>query len=238
MRYERQILMSEVGLAGQKKLKEARVLVVGAGGLGCPVLTYLTCAGIGNLRIVDQDIISESNLNRQFLYGSNQIGQKKVDVIKERLHMQNPDIQIETYSERLTVENVEAILNNIQVVVDCVDNIETRLLLNKYCILKNIPLIEAGIQGFYGFVTFITKKSACLKCIGVAENTKSYAPIPVIGVTAGVVGALQANECIQYILGVNETLEGYLLQYDGKEQKIEKIKVDRDPKCSVHIINN
>jgi len=237
-RYSRQLLLDEVGEEGQKRLKEASVLVVGAGGLGCPVLTYLTCAGVGYIRVVDHDIISESNLNRQFLYGPIDIGKGKAHTVKEHLLRQNPEITIDAIQERVSLENVERLLDGIQIVVDCVDNIRTRLILNRACLEKSIPLIDGGVEGFYGFATVITRDSACLECMGFIEG-KPTGPAPVIGITAGVIGMFEANECIRMLLGFTSELNGKYLQYNGKKQTIQKIEVKINPNCSVHnaIIN-
>lgn len=233
MRYERQLLMKGISYSGQENLKNARVLVIGAGGLGCPVLTYLVCAGVGYIRIVDNDVISESNLNRQFLFGESDIGKEKATTAKKVLNVQNPEIIIEANVQRVANENVDILLESIDIVVDCVDNIETRLIMNRTCIRNNIPLIEAGIEGFYGFVTIIRRETACLECMGFyeGENNKTS---PVIGVTAGVIGSLQANECIKMILGLDSDLNGKLLEYDGLNSTLEKIEVLKSPDCSVH----
>jgi len=233
MRYERQLLMKEISYSGQENLKNARVLVIGAGGLGCPVLTYLVCAGVGYIRIVDNDVISESNLNRQFLFGESDIGKEKATTAKKVLNVQNPEIIIEANVQRVTNENVDILLESIDIVVDCVDNIETRLIMNRTCIRNNIPLIEAGIEGFYGFVTIIRRETACLECMGFYEGETNKTS-PVIGVTAGVIGSLQANECIKMILGLDSDLNGKLLEYDGLNCTLEKIEVLKSPDCSVH----
>lgn len=233
MRYERQLLLKEISNSGQDKLNKAKVLVVGAGGLGCPVLTYLVCAGVGNIRIVDNDVICESNLNRQFLFGEFDIGKEKSKTAKNVLNSQNSKVKIEAITQRVTEENIDNLLENIDIVVDCVDNIETRLVMNKACIGKNIPLIEAGIEGFYGFVTIIRRETACLECMGFYESkTKKIAPV--IGTTAGVIGSLQANECIKMILGLDSELNGNLLEYDGLNATLEKINVLKSQNCSVH----
>ncbi len=233
VRYERQVLMDEVGYDGQKKLKDARVLIIGAGGLGCPVLTYLACAGVGFLRIADNDVVSESNLNRQFLYGPHCIGKEKALTAKESLIRQNPNIKIEALFERVNEDNAERMLNGVQIVVDCVDNAETRLIMNRACLYTDIPLVEGGVEGYYGFATVVKKEFACLECMGYrAEDTR--ATVPVLGVTAGIIGMIQANECIRLILGLEPALYGKILQYDGHHATMRQVDVKIDPNCGAH----
>ncbi len=233
MRYERQILVDEISHQGMNKLKKARVLVIGAGGLGCPALTYLVCAGIGYIRIADDDTVTESNLNRQFLYGSSDIGMGKASCAKKVLNKQNPDVEIEVISERVSADNIYRILNDINIVVDCVDNIKTRLIVNDACLNKNIPLIEGGISGFYGFLTAITRETPCIECMGFFDN-ESNSPAGTLGATAGVIGCLQATECIKMILDIKSDLLGYMLQYDGIGMSFDKIKVSINPECNAH----
>ncbi len=232
-RYSRQLLMEEVGEAGQEKLKNAKVLVVGAGGLGCPVLVYLACAGVGFLRVIDHDIISESNLNRQFLYGPEDIGKAKALTAKKQLLRQNPDIEVDAVHAELTEANIAQLLEDIDIVVDCVDNITTRLILNSACLERGIALIEGGVEGFYGFAAVIDRSTACLECMGFYED-QSSGPAPVIGITAGIIGMLEANACICCLLGHQAELLGHILQYDGIKQTLRKVKVKINPCCGVH----
>ena len=160
MRYERQRMMKEIGDSGQEKLSKSTVAVVGCGGLGSPALTYLACAGIGKLIIIDCDEVSETNLNRQFLHGRKDIGRPKVVSAKEKLLDMNGEIEILAVHENLTPENVGRIIEGADVVVDCVDNIETRIFLGRECLKKNIPLVEAGVQGFYGWVMSVGREAA------------------------------------------------------------------------------
>lgn len=235
MRYKRQQLMGQIGDEGIEKLNQATVVVVGSGGLGSPVLTYLACAGIGKLVIVDCDVVNESNLNRQFLYGDQDIEKEKIPLALKRLKELNSTIQYVGIQERLTDKNVDGIIENADVVVDCVDNIATRILVGRACLAQNIPLVEAGVQGFYGWVISIGRKTACLECMGY-ENAVMNPPIPIIGTTAGVIGSLQANECIKIILGMKETLFGRMLQYDGLDNSLECIEVKKQENCKAHQI--
>lgn len=233
MRYERQIMMKEIGDIGQEKLSQSTVAVVGSGGLGSPVLTYLTCVGIGKLILIDCDEVSLTNLNRQFLHGTKDIGRPKVVSAKEKLLNMNGEIEIMEIQEKMTTENVERMIIEADVVIDCVDNIETRILLGRACLRLNIPLVEAGVQGFYGWVMSIGRESACLECMGF-EDLNIKRPIPIIGTTAGVIGTLQANECIKIILGMDGTLFGTMLQYDGISGSIDRIDLQKSDACKAH----
>jgi len=233
MRYERQRMMAQIGEKGQEKLKAATVVVVGCGGLGSPVLTYLTCAGIGKLHLIDFDVVSASNLNRQFLYTSQDIGRSKVDCAKEHLQQLNEDIEVVGFHEKIRPENIEHLIESATVVVDCVDNLETRMVLGRACLKKDIPLVEAGVEGFYGWIMSIGRATACLACMGF-DQMKPSRPGPIIGTTAGVVGTLQANECIKIILGMEGTLFGRMLQYDGINGSLDAIALQKSHTCSAH----
>lgn len=233
MRYERQRMMKEIGDKGQEKLRRATVAVVGCGGLGSPALTYLACAGIGKLILIDGDEVSETNLNRQYLHGAKDIGRAKVVSAKEKLLDMNGDIEIVGVQEILTLENVGRMIHGADVVLDCVDNIETRILLGRACLGKNIPLVEAGVEGFYGWIMSISRETACLECMGL-ENMSIDRPVPIIGTTAGVIGTLQANECIKILLGMEEVLFGTMLQYDGLSGSIDHIDLQKSDSCKTH----
>lgn len=232
-RYERQIAISQIGLEGQKKLQEAKVLVIGAGGLGCPVLTYLTCSGVGDIKVIDEDVVSESNLNRQFFYNMEDIGKAKALVAVEHLKKQNPDIEICGEVIRVTCDNVKRLVRNVDVVVDCVDNMETRLIMNEACLAADVPLVEAGIQEFYGFVTVVDRDHACLECMGF-QNQVAKKITPTIGATAGVIGSMQALECIKIILGDLSVAYGKMLQYDGILGILDSIEIYPSKCCRFH----
>lgn len=233
MRYERQMLMTQIGQDGQKKLEQSTVTVIGAGGLGSPVLTYLTSAGVGTIRIVDCDVVSESNLNRQFLHNTEDIGKLKILSSKEKLSLLNPNVNFITINKRLDMDNVEEIVTGSDVVVDCVDNIPTRINTAQACIKLNIPLVEGGVCGFYGYVMDIGRHFACLSCLGY-DKVKPKTPVPVLGVTAGAIGCMQANECIKLLLGIGEPLYGRLLNYDGLSGTWEELQVEMADNCPVH----
>ena len=232
-RYERQKMLTQIGSIGQDRLKSARVTVVGAGGLGSPVLTYLTMAGVGYIRVIDHDTVSLSNLNRQFLHIETGLGSKKAESARERLRHLNSELQIEAISEKLTEKNVFSLFENSDVVIDCVDHIGTRLIVNEACLEMGIPLVEGGISGFYGFVTAIDREHACLCCLGYDKKAKEP-EVPALGATAGVIGSLQAMECLKIILKCGDILFGRMLQYDGLECCFDEIPVRKREDCEIH----
>lgn len=233
MRYERQLMMPEIGEAGQQRLKDSQVTVIGAGGLGSAVLTYLTCAGVGTIRIIDSDVVSETNLNRQFLHETANVGKLKVQSAKENLMRLNPEVTLILCSEKLDKSNAQRLLSGSAVVIDCVDNIGTRVAAAEACISLDIPLVEGGIHGFYGYAMTIGRESACLSCLGYDTAAKKEA-IPALGATAGVIGSLQASECIKLILGVGEPLFDRMLHYDGLTCTFDIVDVNKSDDCPVH----
>lgn len=232
-RYKRQISMPQIGAEGQKLLQKSTVAVVGAGGLGAPVLTYLAAAGVGNIRIIDKDIVEESNLNRQFLYSAEDIGRKKAEAAKEKLEKQNPQIKVTAFSEEFTEENGGELLYGADVVVDCVDSVKTRIAVNKICLLFQMPLVEGGICGFYGYVTSVFQNSPCLECMGYTQEMEQK-EIPSIGAAVGVIGSLQAVETLKILLGKGEPFWGRILQYDGLDGSFDEIRVKKKESCSLH----
>lgn len=232
-RYRRQMMLPQIGEKGQRLLQNAHVTVIGAGGLGSPVLTYLAEAGVGHIRCIDDDVVSVTNLNRQFLHGEEDIGKLKTDSAKETLSGMNSTVQIETRACRVNDQNVRELIKNSTVAVDCVDSITARLSVNRACLEMGIPLVEGGISGFYGFVTAIRPEDACLECMGYHEGMDEET-IPALGVTAGVIGSLQANECLKIILGTGEPLYGRMLQYDGLSGCFDEIEVVRSETCALH----
>ena len=223
-RYERQLIVSQIGEEGQKKLKKSRVTVVGCGGLGSPVLTFLALAGVGNIRLIDCDVVSLTNLNRQFFYEEADIDEVKCEKAAEFLKKRNPQIILEPIHEKLTEENALELLKDSDVVVDCVDRIAARRIVGWACNRLSVPLIEGGIHGFYGYVLPINPgKSACLQCMetGVVKET---IPVPAIGAAAGVIGSLQAAEALKILLGLPVSY-GTMLQYDGIYSEFEPIPV-------------
>jgi molybdopterin/thiamine biosynthesis adenylyltransferase len=233
VRYGRQLLIPQIGKEGQKKLEQSTVSVIGTGGLGSPVLTYLTSAGVGTIRIIDDDIVSESNLNRQFLHNTKDVGKLKILSAEEKLSSLNPNVKLVLFNERLEQDTAEEFLAGSDVVVDCVDNIATRMTVAKVCMKLDIPLVEGGIHGFFGYVMDIGRDYPCLSCLGY-DNVKPKTPIPVLGVTAGVIGCMQANECIKLLLGIGDPLFGRMLSYDGLSGTWEEILVKKSEACPNH----
>lgn len=233
MRYERQLLVPQIGDSGQEKLKKSKVVVIGAGGLGSPVLTYLVSAGVGEIKLADGDIVSESNLNRQFLHHTEDIGRKKVLSAKEKLAALNPDVLLNIFDQRMESDTIRDFISGADVVVDCVDHIETRMMVAAACLQLDIPLVEGGVCGFYGYVMVIGREYPCLSCLGY-DTVKQKTPVPVLGVTAGAIGCMQANECMKLLLGIGEPLYGRMLNYDGLSGTWEEVRVEKSLHCALH----
>ncbi len=232
-RYDRQIMIYGFGEAGQEKLKKAKVFLAGVGGLGSPVAIYLTAAGIGTLRIADHDKVELSNLNRQVLHWEENIGQRKTDSAADKLRKFNTGIKIETIAETITEANISQLVGDSDLIVDAMDNLPTRYLLNRTAIEKGIPFFHGAVYGFEGRVmTVLPGKTACLNCLyhGASVPKEKF---PVIGVTPAVIGCIQATEVIKYIVGLGELLTNRLLNYDALQMKFSEFKINRDPNCEV-----
>ena len=228
-RYERQIIIPGWTKVGQEKLKKAKVLVAGAGGLGSVILTYLAVVGVGRIKIIDGDKVELSNLNRQVLHTDRDIGRDKVDSAKEKLELLNPDIKVEAIKELITENNVFDLVGDYPI-VDAMDNLPTRLLLNRVAVKKNLPLFHGAVYGFEGrATTVIPGKTSCLKCL---YQDVMPGKIPVVGVTPAVIGCIQATEVIKYFLSIGELLTDRLLIYDGLSMRFSEVKLKKDPKCS------
>ena len=230
-RYDRQIIIKGFGKEGQEKLKRARVVIAGSGGLGSPSSIYLAAAGVGTIRIVDHGSVELSNLNRQVLYWDEDIGRKKVVSAIGKLKRLNPEIEIEAMEETITEANVSRLVAGFDLVVDAMDNLPTRYLLNKAAVDRNIPFFHGAVYGFEGrAMTIIPSKTACLECIyhGATIPEEKF---PVIGVTPAIIGCIQATEVIKYIVGIGELLTNRLLVYDGLNLKFTELKVKKDPNC-------
>ena len=229
-RYDRQIMIADIGEKGQEKLKRARVFIAGAGGLGSPAAIYLTAAGIGKICVVDHDIVELTNLNRQILHWEKDIGKKKVSSAREKLKKINHEVKVEAIEETITEANVFQLIAGSDVIMDAMDNLPTRYLLNKAAIEKNIPFFHGAVYGFEGrAMTIIPGKTACLRCVYRGDIPKEK--FPVIGVTPAVIGCIQATEVIKYIVGIGELLKNRLLIYDGLDMKFTEFKVKKDPQC-------
>ncbi len=229
-RYDRQIMIGGVGEEGQEKLKQAKVFIAGAGGLGSVTTTYLAAAGIGVIRVVDHDKVELNNLNRQVLYWDEDIGKKKVVSAQQKLERLNPMVRIEAIGERITEANVSQLVVGFDLIVDAMDNIPARYLLNKAAVAKSIPFFHGAVYGFEGrAMTIVPGESACLRCAyrGAIPEEK----FPVIGVTPAVIGCIQATEVIKYLLGIGQLLTNRLLVYDGLNMNFTEFKLKRDPNC-------
>ena len=235
-RYQRHLLLPEVGEEGQMKLLDAKVLLLGAGGLGSPAALYLAAAGVGTLGIVDMDVVDESNLQRQILHSMDRIGERKVDSAKKTLVGLNPDVNVVTYDVRLGADNVLDVIDGYDVIVDGTDNFPTRYLVNDASLLKKIPVVHGSIFRFEGQATvFAPYVGPCYRCLipepPPPELAPSCAEAGVLGVLPGIIGSIQAMEAIKVILGLGDPLVGRLLAYDAQEESFRTFKVGRDPSC-------
>ena len=235
-RYQRHLLLPEVGEEGQQKLLDAKVLLLGAGGLGSPAALYLAAAGVGTIGIIDMDVVDDSNLQRQILHNLDRIGDRKVDSAKKTLTLLNPDIDVVTYDTRLGADNVLDIIDGYDVIVDGTDNFPTRYLVNDASLLKRIPVVHGSIFRFEGQATvFHPYVGPCYRCMipepPPAELAPSCAEAGVLGVLPGIIGSIQAMEAIKLVLGLGDSLAGRILSYDSMEQSFRTFKVRRDPQC-------
>jgi molybdopterin/thiamine biosynthesis adenylyltransferase len=235
-RYHRHILLPEVGEEGQQKLLGAKVLLLGAGGLGSPAALYLAAAGVGTLGIVDMDVVDASNLQRQILHNMDRIGERKVDSAKKTITAINPDVDVVTYDVRFGADNILDIIDGYDVIVDGTDNFPTRYLLNDASLLKRIPVVHGSIFRFEGQVTvFDPYNGPCYRCLlpepPPPELAPSCAEAGVLGVLPGIVGSIQALEAIKLILDLGDPLRGRLLAYDALDETFRNFNVRRDPNC-------
>ena len=238
LRYSRHLTLPDVGLEGQSKLGAARVLLIGAGGLGSPVGLYLAAAGVGTLGIVDFDVVDRSNLQRQILYGTSEIGTRKTVAARERLHDVNPHVQIEPFGERLTSANALDILGGFDIVVDGSDNFPTRYLVNDACVLLGKPDVYGSVFRFDGQVSvFAARQGPCYRCLysepPPPDLVPSCAEGGVLGVLPGIIGSLQALEVIKLIVGFGDPLIGRLLLFDGRKMQFRELVLEKDPDCPV-----
>jgi adenylyltransferase/sulfurtransferase len=231
-RYHRHIVLSEIGIEGQLKLSKAKVLVIGAGGLGCPVLQYLTAAGIGTIGIIDFDQVTESNLQRQVLYGKSSLGKNKALAAKKRLLDLNDTITINAYPEKLTHQNAESLFSLYDIVVDGTDNFESRYLINDTSLITDTPLVYGGIFKFEGQVSvFNYQQGPSYRCLFPNPPEKDSIPncseVGVLGVLPGIIGSLQATEVIKIVLGLGDILSGKVLYYNALSTRMWTINLER-----------
>lgn len=236
LRYRRQLILPEIGIEGQKKLNNAKVLVIGAGGIGSPLLLYLAAAGIGHIGIFDHDVVELTNLNRQIIHDSSKVGVEKVHSAKQVLEQLNPNIQVDIYESKLERELALSVVKEYDIIVNAVDNLETRYMLNDVCVELRKPLIEGSIFHFEGQIMFISPEDdgACYRCLypEPLEQPKKQ-EFGVIGVTPGFVGVLQAMEVIKYILQIGASLKNRLIYFDLLSTKIQEIEIKPNPDCPI-----
>ena len=231
-RYHRQLLMPEVGQPGQERLKQAKILIAGAGGLGAPAAFYLTAAGVGHLRIIDHDRVDRSNLNRQLLHWEEDIGREKTESAREKLLHMNPEVTIETMSIQISEDTVADLVESCHGIIDALDNFAGRYVLNRAAVKSKIPFFHGAVQGFEGrATTIIPGKTACLACLPRGEPVEAANPI--IGITPGVIGCIQASECIKFLLRKGRLLENRMVIYDGLEMAWTEFVIKKRPVCPV-----
>ncbi len=238
LRYSRHLLIPEVGLEGQKKLKAASVLVIGTGGLGSPVAMYLAAAGIGRIGLVDYDVVDFSNLQRQVVHGTRRLGDLKVDSARDRLLDINPDIQVEAYNVAFTSQNALEIARDYDVIIDGTDNFPTRYLVNDVCVLLDKPNVYGSIFRFDGQASvFYAKDGPCYRCIFPEPPPPGLVPScaegGVLGVLPGTIGTIQATEAIKLILGIGSSLLGRLMLYDALDMTFDYVKLRKNPNCKI-----
>ncbi len=233
IRYHRQLILPEIGLQGQIRLKQARVLIAGAGGLGSVSAYYVAAAGVGSLRIADADCVEAGNLNRQIIHGTGDIGKPKTRSAVEKLRDLNPHCDIEAIQEIISDETILDMADGCSVIIDGTDNLKTRKVLNRASILKCIPFIYGGVDGFIGMVsTFIPGRTPCLECFFSRDNGNNK-PIGIIGPVPGVIASIQSLEAIKLILGIGELLTNNLLLFNGMDMTFRKIEMEKNPDCPV-----
>jgi adenylyltransferase/sulfurtransferase len=223
-------MIQGIGVEGQEKLKRSRVLVAGAGGLGSPIAIYLAAAGVGTIRLIDHDQVTLSNLNRQILHWEEDIGRKKVDSAVIKLTRLNSGMTLEAMAETITEENVSQLIEGCDVIVDAMDNLPTRYVLNRCAVEKRIPFFHGAVNGFEGrAMTILPGKTACLRCMyrGPVPQEK----FPVIGVAPAMIGIIQVTEVIKYLVGIGQLLTNRLLIYDGLELTFTELTVHKNPDC-------
>ena len=237
-RFSRQIILKNIGVTGQKKIISSKVLVVGAGGLGCPVIDYLTRSGIGEIGIVDYDKVNLSNLHRQTFYNFNDVGKYKISIIKKKIKKINPEIKVKTSNTKLVKANLKKILSKYDLIVEGSDNFKTKFLLNDYCLKEKKFLVMGAISKFDGHIfafDFKNKKNPCLRCFfqsnPPSDNLNNCEADGVMGTTAGIVGNIQANEILKKILNIGQNLNGYILILNLLDLSFRKVKINKNKIC-------
>ena len=232
IRFDRQIRIPGWGAEGQQRLKSAKVGIIGTGGLGSPITVYLAVAGVGSIVLADKDVVELSNLNRQILHWDRDIRRKKVESAEEKLKQLNPEIEIVSYEGEITGENIEEVFRDVDAVVDALDNLPSRFLLNEFAVRHRVPLFHGAVWGLEGRAsTIIPGKTVCLRCIYPEELPEEI--FPVVGVTPALIGVVQATEVLKYFTGIGELLLDQLLIYDGEMMSFSKLSLKRAPHCPV-----
>ena len=230
-RYQRQIMIPGIGEEGQQRMKQARVVIAGSGGLGSAIAIYLAAAGVGTIAIIDHDRVELSNLNRQVLHWDTDLGRSKVESATEKLRQLNNQVVIEAANETITEDNVTRLVTGYQVIIDATDNLATRYLLNRAAIAGNTPFIHGAVSGLEGrAMTIIPGQTACLRCV--YRGAIPAGTFPVLGATPAIIGCIQATEVVKYITGIGKLLANRLLVYDGLSMKFTELQVKRDPNCT------
>ncbi len=238
-RYARHLALQEVGEEGQKKLLSGRVLIIGAGGLGCPAAMYLAAAGVGTIGVADADVVDLSNLQRQIAHGMEDIGKAKAESVQETVNERNPDVQVHTYQVFVSKGNIADLLKDYDFVLDATDNFAAKFLINDACVKAQKPFCHAGILRFQGqLMTYVPGKGPCYRCIFHEEPPEGAVPsgkeAGIIGAMAGVIGSLQAMEAIKYLSGAGELLTGRLLTYDALKNEFRTVRLPAHvPDCPV-----
>ena len=240
-RYSRQIILKKIGVAGQKKLLKSNVLIVGAGGLGSPISIYLAALGIGKIGIVDKDNVEISNLSRQIVFTTSDIKKNKSSAAINKLRKINPDIQLQSFNKNLTIQNINQVAKNFDLIVDGSDNFRTRFLINNYCLKNKKILVSGAISKFDGQVytfNFSKKKSPCLRCfiprMPRNPDIDNCEYEGVLGPLAGIIGSIQANEAVKEILGIGNSLCGHILIIDALKLTFRKVKLNKRSDCYCH----
>ncbi len=235
-RYNRNILIEKIGEEGQKALLASKVLVAGAGGLGSTVLANLASVGIGNIGIIDNDVLEISNLNRQYIHKFENIGRVKADSAAEWIKSFNPEINVRTYQIRLDGNNHQEIIQDYDLIIDCFDSYRSKFLLNEIAVKNDKILVHGGVTEFFGQVTVIVPgKTPCLRCVLPDADTNTYIVKGVLSPAVSTIASIEALEAVKIILGIGESLQGQILAFDGLRQEYKKLKISKNPNCPLCI---
>ncbi len=237
-RYSRHIALKEVGLDGQERLLKGRVFIIGAGGLGSPAAMYLAAAGVGTIGIADADEVDLSNLQRQIIHGSGDLGKAKVMSAEETIHALNPDVEVHAFQTVVSPDNIMELIRDYDFVIDAVDNFPAKFLINDACVIAGKPFCHAGIIRFQGqLMTYVPGEGPCYRCIFKEPPPEGAVPtckqVGIIGAMAGTIGSLQAMEAVKYLVGCGDLLTGRLLVYDALKMQFRNVKLPKDDNCAV-----